>query len=139
MDVGTPFIRRDGQEVLAAEIGLRAMPAPLAWIVRRFLLDQVIDRYYSLRHVVKDLAANFIKEGRDDRIPLALEEINAWLAGPMQVAAARPLGEAGVRRYYRSDARTWIFFQAARRIDRAVQTRLLRRRYDYVLPGSISR
>lgn len=138
VDVGSPFLRRQGREQQDAEIGLRAMPAPLAFVFRRFLLGRVLERYYDLRAVVRDLVANFVKEGRADRIGLALEEVNAWLAGHAP-GAPTPLGAAEVLRYYRGDARLWTAFQAARRLDRFVRRRLLGRPYAYVLPGRIRR
>jgi hypothetical protein len=139
LDVGTPLVRRGGQEAMDPELALRAMPAPMAWVVRRFLLQRVLDRYHELRSVVKDLVANFIKEGRADCLPVALEQINAWLTGPMAPHGLAPLSEAEVQSDYAFDARMWTYFQACRRTDRWLKTRLLRRRYEYILPEAIRR
>jgi hypothetical protein len=132
IDVSTPFLRRRGREAMNAELGLRSMPAPLAWAVRRFALAGVIERYYDPREVAKDIAANFVKEGRRDRIALALAEANRRLARARPPAP--PLGEAEVARYYALDARIWGGFLAARRIQRALATRVFGRPYEYLLP-----
>lgn len=142
IDVGSPLMRRDGVEQLQAELGLRAMPAPLAWLFGRFVLGGVLDRYYDLREVLKDLVGNFIKEGRPDRMDAALARVNGWLAGKGAAAtgaSAAPIGAHEVRAYYRSDAWIWRVFQGFRRADRFVVTRVLRRRYDYVLPEGFRR
>lgn len=135
IDVSTPLIRDAGGECLDPEIALRSMPRLMAWGFRRWALQGILDRYYDLREVLKDVAANFVKEGRPDRIPLALGEINPLL----EAHAQAPLTPPEVLRYYRHDARMWRVFQAARRIDRFWRTRIRRARYDYILPGPVAR
>lgn len=134
LDVSTPLMRapEDGfRECLDPNIALRSMPLPLAWVFKRWALQSVLDRYYDVREVIKDIAANFIKEGRPDRVPLALTA-----AAPLLSARNLPRLEADeVARYYRGDARIWRWFQRARRADRWWTTRALRRPYDYILPG----
>jgi hypothetical protein len=132
LDVSTPFVRRRGRELLDPEPGLRSLPPPVAWAVRRFVLRGVIDRYYDLREVAKDIVANFFKEGRRDRIPLALDEVNRWL-GKVRPGAA-PLAESEVARYYALDERIWKGFLALRRLHRAIQSRVMGLSYEYVLP-----
>ena len=133
LDVSTPLMRAaDGRECLDPAIALRSMPAPLAWGFERWALREILDRYYDPREVMKDVAANFSKEGRADRLPLALAAIAEHLHE--RVPSARE-----VRRYYRRDARMWRLFQLARRLDRFWQTRVRRRGYDYLLPGRVAR
>lgn len=134
LDVSTPLMRapEDGfKECLDPNIALRSMPLPLAWAFRLWALQSVLDRYYDIREVIKDIAANFVKEGRPDRMPLALEAAAPLLAE----RGLSPLESPEVERYYRGDARIWRWFQRARRADRWWATRVLRRPYDYILPG----
>jgi hypothetical protein len=131
-DVSTPFVRRGGREMLDPEIGLRAMPAPIAWAVRRFALAEVVERYYDLRSVVRDLVANLIKEGARPALATALDEANRFLGRAR--AGERPIGADEVERYYRLDARIWRGFLTARRLHRAFRSRLLGRPYEYILP-----
>jgi hypothetical protein len=49
-------------------------------------------------------------------------------------AGERPIGADEVERYYRLDARIWRGFLAARRLHRAVRSRLLGFPYEYILP-----
>lgn len=133
LDVSTPLMRElDGRECLDPAIALRSMPAPLAWVFRRWALQEILDRYYQPREVMKDIAANFAKVRRVDRIPLALSAIAEHL--PDEPPSARE-----IEHYYRRDARMWRVFQLARRVDRFWQTRLRRRPYDYLLPGRVAR
>jgi len=134
LDVSTPLMRapEDGmRECLDPNIALRSMPLPLAWVFKLWALQSVLDRYYDLREVIKDIAANFVKEGRPDRVPLALEAAAPLLAE----RDLPPLETREVERYYRGDARIWRWFQRARRADRWWARRVLRRPYDYILPG----
>ena len=44
-----------------------------------------------------------------------------------------------VEKYYREDKMIWQLFLAFRRVDRFLTTKLLRRRYEFILPGKIER
>lgn len=138
-DVGLPLMRRGGVEVMDVEIGLRTLPPPLAWIVRAAFLSEVLNRYYDLHEVLLDLVGNFRKEGYPDKIPAALEIVNGFLDGPAKDLGIAPLRRDAVDAYYRRDVFIWRVFLGLRRLDRLVQTRLLRRRYPFILPGRIKR
>ncbi len=132
LDVTTP-LRRDGAgaERLDTGLFLASLPWALRGAVRRFLLREILDKYYQPRGVVLDALANLEKERLDRWLPAFLEEANVRL---------RPaLGEEEVRRYYASDARTWALLQRLRRLDRAWQRRVRRRTYPFLLPGRIER
>ena len=49
------------------------------------------------------------------------------------------LTEKEVKRYYTEDKIIWSAFLNLRRFDRWISTRLLRRRYEFILPGKIRR
>jgi hypothetical protein len=95
------------------------------------VVHQVIDKYHDPRGVVLDLIANLIKEGQANRIAPFLQVANPHLS--------RPLEEVEVRRYYSGDTRVWTAWQAMRRWDRFVRTRLLGQPYPFLLPGRIDR
>lgn len=134
IDTGTPLFRRAGIEQLDAELFLKSSPVFLRWILRRFFLADVINRYYDQRQVLIDLAANLYKEQRPDLIPPVVELINRRLASD-QV----PITIDAVNKYYREDKLIWTLFLLFRRIDRWLTTQILRRRYEFVLPGNIKR
>ena len=50
-----------------------------------------------------------------------------------------PLTRAEVASYYKRDAFIWRVFLAFRKLDRFVKTKVLRRRYRFILPGKINR
>ncbi len=139
LDTSTPLIRRSGRELLNTDIFLKSVPPFLVWIVKLAFLQQVLDRYYDLHQVLIDFVANFYKEKQSHRIPLAIQIINAYLKQQATDLNIAPLSEKEVRKYYREDAFIWMLFLNFRRFDRFLKTRLLRRKYNFILPGKIKR
>jgi hypothetical protein len=134
-------MRLRGVDELDVEIFLAAIP-PLAraWYRRRRAVERYLDDYFDARRLLVDLLGNFHKENRPDRISLALERANAWLAAHAgELGAPRPITAEDVARYYARDAAQLELFLRARRLDRFVRTRCLGRRYEFVLPGPIRR
>lgn len=134
LDVGTPFIRRDGRHAFDAEIVLSAVPPLLRTYYRYGVADSYMDDYFSARLLCIDLLGNFMKEGAAHRLPLGLAVVNNWLAHRGEDAVV----EAEVADYYRKDARTLELFLKVRRADRFVR-RFLHQRYDFILPGRVAR
>jgi uncharacterized protein DUF6206 len=140
IDVGTPFMRADGVDEIGVDLFLAPVPPGIRAIYRRArAVEQYLDAFFEPRSLLVDAVANFHKEGRPDRIPLALERVNRWLADDVADLGGRPIAREDVDRYYRRDAQTLELYLRARRLDRFVRTRLLRQRYDFVLPGAIRR
>lgn len=140
IDVGTPFMRLDGVDEMGIELFLAPVPAPMRPLYRRLrLVERYIDDYFDPRQLLTDLLGNFHKEGRADRIDLAIAHVNDWLGGPGADLGVRPITRDAVDRYYRKDAQLLELFLKVRRLDRFVRTRLLRRRYNFILPGPIRR
>lgn len=140
LDVGTPFLRRDGADEIDIELFLAPVPPVVrGWYRRQRAVERYIDAFFDPRRLFVDAIANFHKEGRPDRIPLAIARVNRWLAQEMAPLGARAIRVEDVERYYRRDASTLTLYLRARRLDRFLRTRLLRQRYDYVLPGAIRR
>jgi hypothetical protein len=140
IDVGTPFMRLHGVDEMGIDLFLAPVPTPLRPFYRRArMVEQYIDDYFHPRKLLADLLGNFHKEGRPDRIPFVLNHINRWLSGPGAALGARQLTRDDVDRYYRKDAKLLELFLKVRRLDRFVRTRLLRQRYNFILPGPIRR
>ena len=132
LDVTTPMLKDGaGRDRLDTALFLAAVPPPVRPLFRRFVVPHVVDKYHDPRGVVLDLVANLIKEGQERHIAPFLQAANRRLS--------RPLDEAEVRRYYEGDARVWTVWQAMRRCDRFVRTRLLGKPYPFLLPGRIDR
>lgn len=142
-DTSTPLMRSQGVEQLDPELFLRSAPSFLVWIIRLFLLEEVMNRYYDRRQVVVDVIANFYKEGRPELIPELVGLANNFL-GPAERSPVppgepfKPLTTDEIAAYYKDDARTWRIYLAFRKVDRALH-RLLGRDYPYVLPEKIKR
>lgn len=134
LDVGTPFLRRHGTDLLDMRVMLAAVPPGVrAVYLHRRIGERYIDDYFDRRLVAVDLLGNFIKEAASARLPIGLAVVNGWLG------ADRPVTGAEVADYYRKDARTLELFLRVRRTDRWIRTRLLRRPYDFILPGAVTR
>ncbi len=136
-DITTPLYRKNGHEQLDTEIFLSSCPPLLVWLVKYFFLQEVLDRYYDLRLVLIDIAANFYKEGRPDRIRAAME-IFSNICRDSGVNL-EPFSEDEVSSYYKNDAFIWSLFLRLRKIQRFFSTRLLSKRYNFILPGNIQR
>lgn len=136
-DTGTPLLRREGRESLNAEIFLQSMPRLIRGVVRRHFLPEIVDRYYRLRSVLVDLAANFFKEGRQDLVVLAIDAANRFVES--EAPGISPLNFSEVRSYYRRDAFMWNCLWHLRRVDRFFKIRIMRTRYNFILPGKIRR
>lgn len=138
VDTSTPLYRLQGEEQLDPELFLKSAPPVIRGIIRVAFLEEVLTRYYDLRQVFRDLAGNLYKEGRQDLIPLALDIVNGVLAG-LDNAELKPLTAKETDRYYREDRLIWSIYLGARRLDRWIRTRILRRPYFQILPGPIER
>jgi len=134
IDTSTPLYRIGGVEQQDPEPLLSSTPGFLRWIIRLFFLKDVMNRYYIPRLVYTDLAANLYKEQRPALVPEAVDIINRSLP-----QADLPLTVSEVDRYYREDKLIWSVFLRFRKIDRWLQTKVLRKRYEFILPGKILR
>jgi hypothetical protein len=138
-DYTTPFIRKNGKELLDPEIFLKSCPSFLVWLVRWLFLHDVLDRYYNLRLVLIDITANFYKEGQAARTPFVIETINKYIAHNVSELEMEPIVQKEVDKYYKEDAFIWKLFLSLRRLDRFIKTKIFRDKYDFILPGKIKR
>ncbi len=139
VDTSTPLFRVDGEEQLDAELFLRSAPSFLAWLLRWLFLDDVVGRYYDFHAVIVDLIANFYKEQHAELIPDLVQLANDFLVRQAADLAVAPISEKEVASYYRQDAMIWRLYQGARRLDRWLHARVLRKPYPYILPGPVQR
>jgi hypothetical protein len=132
LDVSTPLIwSADGRPRLDMDLIAQAFPAILRRPLRRFVAPGILETYRDLRKVYLDVTGNLLKERLDPWLPAFLDRLNRLIE--------KPLTEAEVRSYYRSDARLWWALLRIRKIDRAWRRRVRRRPYPFLLPGEIER
>jgi uncharacterized protein DUF6206 len=134
IDTSTPLLRLNGEEQQNPELLLQSAPGFLRWVIRLFFLTDVMDRYYVPKLVYTDLAANLFKEQKAELIPDAITIINTYLKDQKDGITAKE-----VEKYYKEDKMIWALFLAFRKIDRWLKTVLLRKRYEFILPGKIKR
>lgn len=139
IDTVPPFYRKNGVE--AMDVGLLAKSMP--WFVRGLLkaifLQDIIDRYYDWRLVSIDLVANFFKEQLSELVPSLVTKVNKYFEEEASEFTMEPLSLEEVEKYYKSDKFIWVFYQRLRFFDRFIKIKLLRKKYDYYLPGKIER
>ncbi len=134
IDTSTPLFRLKGKEQMDPEPLLKSAPGFLRWILKLFFLDDVMNRYYDERLVYIDFIANLYKEQRPDLIPITLEIINSNLSDGLS-----PIERKEVDKYYKEDKMIWTLFLSFRIFDRFVKTKLMAKRYEFILPGKIKR
>jgi hypothetical protein len=134
VDTSTPLFKIDGVEQLDPELLLNSTPGALKWLIRLFFLQEVMDRYYDIRLVYLDLLANLHKEQKPEYIAEALQQANSLLPENVE-----PLTQKEIDKYYKDDKFTWQLFLFLRKIDRWITNKLLRRQYQFILPGKIKR
>ncbi len=134
LDVGTPFMRRNGKHLFDVETVLSAMPPGIRSYYRRGVAAAYMDDYFVPRLVAVDLLGNFIKERATSRLADGIRATNAWL----DTHDLEPILRSEVDEYYTKDAAALELFLRVRRADRAVR-HLFRRDYDFILPGRVSR
>lgn len=139
IDTSSPLYRIDGQEQLNPELFLKSTPFFLRPIIRALFLQEVLDRYYDLHLVTVDLIANFFKEGKAEFIPEMIETANIFFATQMTEFNIEPITEKEVSKYYKNDAFIWRFYLAARKIDRFITEKILRKKYEFRLPEKVKR
>ncbi len=134
IDTSTPLFKIDGIEQQNPELMLKSCPSFLVWIIRAFFLSDVMERYYDFRLVCIDLAANLFKEQKQDLIAETISIINRYLPENQPELTIKE-----VESYYKEDKLIWSLFLAFRKLDRWIKTKLLGKRYEYLLPGNIKR
>lgn len=133
IDTSTPLFKRFGAETMNPDLILKSAPGFLKAIIKSFLLEDVMNRYYQPREVYLDLVANLYKEQRPELIPLFLETVNEYLPAGEQIS------RKDIDRYYREDKFIWWFFLNARRLDRWFKLRVQGKPYEFLLPGKVKR
>ncbi len=137
IDTSSPMIRIHGMEQLNPEIFIKSAASFLRPIIRRFFLQQVLDRYYNVRLVTIDLIANLYKEKREDLIDSFIKTTNDFF-NKSEIGVVS-ITRKEIDAYYSNDAFIWKFYQASRKIDRFITEKILRKKYMFRIPEKIER
>lgn len=137
IDTSSPLVRIKGIEQINTEIFIKSAASFLRPIIRTFFLQDVVERYYDTRRVIIDLIANLYKEQCPELIDGSIETAN-WLINKSGLEID-PITRKEIDGYYSSDAFIWRFYQGSRKIDRFMTERVLRKKYEFRIPGPIER
>jgi len=133
-DTSTPLYKIDGVEQMNPELLLNSTPRALRWLIRKFFLQEVMDRYYDIRLIYIDLIANLYKEKKNELIDESIEKANTLLEQNESQITRKE-----VDKYYKDDKFIWQLFLALRRLDRWFSNTIFRKKYEFILPGKIER
>jgi hypothetical protein len=131
------MIKVNGAEQINTDIFIKSAASFLRPVIRIFFLKEVVDRYYDIRSVIIDIIANLHKEKRKDLIDGFIDIANNYCM--INGIEIKPLTRKEIDTYYSSDAFIWKFYQAARKVDRFITEKILRKRYIFRIPGTIER
>ncbi len=136
IDTSTPFIRKNGVEQMNPLLFLQSAPPVIRPVLRKFFLQEIMDRYYDFRLVLIDLIANLYKEQCVDLIPDWLEVVNH---ANQELLSGNTITKEEIEKYYKEDKFIWQLFLGVRRANRFMNTKILGKRYEFTLPGQIER
>lgn len=132
LDVTTPMVRdASGRDLLDTEVFVSLLPALLRPLVRRFMVQDILDQNFLHRRIVLDVVGNIVNEGMAAHTDLFLAAINPRLSPP-----DAPITPAEVERYRRSERLTWWVMRRAFRLERWWRRRVTHRPADHLLPAS---
>ncbi len=137
IDTSSPLFRVNGREQLDTELFIKNAPSFLRGIIRALFLKDVVDRYYDMRSVIIDVIANLYKEQRPDLIDSFISSANGTAGKDM--TGDSPISRKEIDSYYSQDAFIWRFFQFSRKVDKFIVENILRKKYNYRLPGKVER
>ena len=134
LDTSTPLFQVDGQEQLDVELFLRPTPPGIRYLLKKFYLHDIVNRYYDFRKVMIDLIANFYKEQLSDMVPEITEVVNDFILTEAIKHNIEEITVEEVEDYYKDDASTWKLYLRMRRFHRFIVTKIRRGYYAYILP-----
>lgn len=127
LDVGTPFLwDRSGRYQFDMTPYLPMISAPLRNGAMREL-TAMVDRWQDPRGVALDIVANLYREGLVQWVPAATEALNAAIGSPGSISTDE------ARAVYAEDLKTWPRLARLKRLERAWQTTVRRRHYDFFI------
>ncbi len=131
LDVGTPFLW-DASGTLDLDLTpyLPMIPLPMRSAAQKDL-TKVITRWRERRGVAIDVVANLYREGLDQWIEPTVAAMNTVL-DPGEV-----IGVDEAKAAYAEDLKTWPRLTKLKRAERAWQTRVRRRPYDFFIQSTV--
>lgn len=139
IDTVPPFYRKYGVEAMEIALLTKSMPKFIRGLLKAIFLQDLIDRYYDWRLVSEDLIANFFKEQKPELIPELINVVNNFFEEEANEFNINPFNLEEIQKYYKFDKFIWALYQRMRLFDRFIKIKLLKKKYDYYLPGKIER
>lgn len=132
LDVGTPFVwNESGRLAFEMTPFLAMVPAPVRPFVKRDL-TKLVSRWQTPRGVAADVVANLYRAGLDRWVDPALVSLNR------AIGSVEPITATEARALYDEDVKTWPRLKKMQEMERAWQTTIRRRRYDFFIQSSFT-
>lgn len=130
IDVGTPFVwDEDGAATLIMDPFLKMLPAPTRAVVRRDM-KSMLNRWQTPRGVAVDLLGNLLRIDEERWMDPAIQAMNRI------VDPAEPIRRSEAEALIAEDLKTWPRLKKLQRTQRAWQTTVRRRPYDFFIQNS---
>jgi len=111
IDVSTPMLRdAGGHHRLDSDLFVSTMPAMLRGLVRRFFVNDLLDRYYVRRSVLENLLGDLHNSGLGHLTLPLLDDANRRLSVPLTASQ--------IESYRREDRLTWELIRWSLRLER---------------------
>ncbi len=128
LDVTTPMLRdEEGRDLLDTDLFLKTLPFGIRQLVRRFMVDELLDKNFERHGIFLDLIGNLINYDLEDLTEPFLDVINPGLDLP--ITAREVTG------YRRSEWLTWKLMRLALHGEQLWRTRVLRAPDLHLLPS----
>lgn len=132
LDVSTPMLRdAAGRHRLDTEIFVATLPAIVRGVVRKYFVNDLLDRYFVTRSVYENLIGDLPNTQLDHFTARLLTEANARLDQPLtlkQIAA-----------YRREDRLTWRTIRQLLKLEQFWRRTVLRSPHPHLLPSQFTR
>lgn len=127
LDVGTPFLwDGSGRFLFDMDPYLPMISAPLRGTTKNEL-TKMVERWREPRGVALDVVANLYREGLEQWTAPAAAALNAVLGDGRSITVNQ------ARAVYDEDLKTWPRLTRLKRLERAWQTKVRRRHYDFFI------
>ena len=139
LDTSTPMFRKNKKEAMEAELFLKSAPSFLRTLLKLLFVQEVLNRYYDWRLVTIDMIANLYKEQRPEVIPECIKAVNRYFKEEASEFSIEPIAMVDVKSYYEEDKMIWDIFLKARKFDRFLHKKVMKKQYEFYLPPDIER
>lgn len=131
LDVTTPMLRdAEGRDLLDTELFVAMLPVVMRGLVRRFLIEELLDKNFEKRGILLDLIGNIVNYDLGHLTGAFLPIVNARLDKPIEMKE--------LKSYRRAERWTWAAIGHALKIEQAWKRRFVKDPSLHLLPSEFA-